>query len=92
MIKKELVEKVAATCKIDKDLVDIMLDTTLRVIQKTVAEGDDVVLRSFGTFSKVKRKSKIGQNIHTGESVIIPDRYVPRFKPNTHFRTITNKE
>lgn len=88
MNKSELVEKIAenkALSEIKKSQIEMILNETLSVIKNTVKK-DDVTLIGFGTFTKSKRKARIGRNPQTGKEIKIPARTVPRFKAGKDFK------
>lgn len=86
MNKAQLVEKIAMKMKLSKTQVEQYLDTTITIIEDSVAKGDEVKIVGFGTFSKVKRSSRKGRNPKTGEPVVIPGGAVPRFRPGKDFK------
>lgn len=88
MNKAQLVERVATETRITKVQSEALLDAALAVIQKAVADGDEVKLVGFGTFSAGDRKPRTGRNPKTGETVLIPSTKVPRFKPGKDFRDL----
>ncbi|MGB4509697.1 MAG: HU family DNA-binding protein [Syntrophomonadaceae bacterium] len=65
-----------------KQLIDTFCDT----IMSEVKQGNRVQISGFGTFELRNRKSKKGRNPQTGESIIIPERSVPFFKPSKDFK------
>lgn len=65
-----------------KQLIDTFCDT----IMSEVKQGNRVQISGFGTFELRNRKSKKGRNPQTGESIIIPERAVPFFKPSQEFK------
>ena len=69
MNKAELIEYIATECKITKAQTERMLDTTLEAIKKNVKKGDEVKLVGFGTFTKAKRKARMGRNPQTGKAL-----------------------
>ena len=71
MNKSELIEYIAGECKMTKAQTERMLDVTFETIRKTVKKGDDVKLVGFGTFTKAKRKARMGRNPQTGAPVKI---------------------
>lgn len=81
MNKAQLVELISEKTKATKSQSEFILDTALEVIQEALKKGEDVKLVGFGTFSKISRKSRLGRNPRTGETVKIPSTYVPHFKP-----------
>jgi len=45
-----------------------------------------VELRGFGSFTVKKRAPRVGRNPKTGESVQVPAKVVPHFKPGKELR------
>jgi DNA-binding protein HU-beta len=50
-----------------------------------MTEGKNIYLRGFGSFIVKKRKTKVARNISAGTQVIIPEHYIPFFKPCKRF-------
>jgi DNA-binding protein HU-beta len=88
MNKAELIEMLSAETKLTKAQTERMLDATLEVIKKTVKKGDEVKLVGFGTFTKAKRKARMGRNPQTGKSIKIPAAWYPKFRPGAEFKDI----
>lgn len=92
MTKSELIERLAGrqTHMTQRDVelaVKLLLD---RVIGE-LARGGRVEIRGFGSFSVHHRPARRGRNPKTGESVDIPDKYVPHFKPGKELRERVNE-
>jgi len=51
-----------------------------------------VELRGFGAFSTRQRRPRTGRNPRTGESVEVPAKRVPYFKPGKEIREQLNKD
>ena len=68
MNKAELIDLISGETKSTKAQAERMLDATLECIKKTVKKGDEVKLVGFGTFTKAKRKARMGRNPQTGKS------------------------
>ncbi|MCM2281371.1 MAG: HU family DNA-binding protein [Bdellovibrionaceae bacterium] len=88
MNKAELIEKVSSETGMTKAQTERMLDTTLDIVKKTVKKGDEVKLVGFGTFTKAKRKARMGRNPQTGKSIKIPATSYPKFRPGAEFKDI----
>jgi DNA-binding protein HU-beta len=86
MNKSQLVESVAEQTQLTKSHIEDTLNTALDLIKKSVKKGDDVTLVGFGTFTKSKRKARIGRNPQTGKEIKIPAMTVPRFRPGKEFK------
>lgn len=88
MNKAELIEKVSSETGMTKAQTERMLDCTLDMVKKTVKKGDEVKLVGFGTFTKAKRKARMGRNPQTGKSIKIPATSYPKFRPGAEFKDI----
>jgi DNA-binding protein HU-beta len=86
MNKSQLVEKIAAETQITKISIEEILNTSFDMIKKSVKKGDDVTLVGFGTFTKSKRKARMGRNPQTGKEIKIPAMVVPRFRAGKDFK------
>ncbi len=91
MNKSELIEKIAAhkelsECK--KSKIELILNETIALIKTSVKKGQDVTLIGFGTFSKTKRKARLGRNPQTGKELKIPAMSVPKFKAGKDFKEL----
>ena len=90
MNKAELVEKVAKTVNATKTDVERIISETIYSIKEAVKSGDSVKLIGFGTFTKVHRKERMGQNPKTREKIKIAACDVPKFKPGKEFKEMVN--
>ncbi len=88
MNKAQLVNKISEKTNTTKCHSELMLDAALCVIQSALAQGNDVKLVGFGTFSCLNKKSRIGRNPKTGVEVKIPATCVPRFRPGKDFKVL----
>ncbi len=71
-----------------EQVVDIFFDE----IAQRLAEGGRVELRGFGAFSTRERAARTGRNPRTGESVDVPAKRVPYFRPGKERRRALNDE
>jgi len=53
----------------------------LKKLKDTLASGEDVFVRGFGSFVLKKRARKIGRHIKKNVAIEIPEHYIPAFKP-----------
>ena len=65
---------------------DAAVKTILDAMSDALARGHRIEIRGFGSFSVNRRPPRIGRNPRTGESVQIPERRVPHFKPGKALR------
>ena len=61
-----------------KSILDAMSDALVR--------GHRIEIRGFGSFSINRRSPRMGRNPRSGESVAIPEKRVPHFKPGKALR------
>ncbi|MBS0483372.1 MAG: integration host factor subunit beta [Proteobacteria bacterium] len=61
-------------------------------IAQRLAQGGRVELRGFGSFSTRERDGRKGRNPRTGESVEVPGKKVPYFKPGKEIRARLNAD
>ena len=54
-------------------------------IKSSVAKGDNVYMRGFGSFIVKKRAKKTARNITKNTTVVIPEHFIPAFKPAKTF-------
>ena len=88
MTKADLVEQVAEAIGpgITKKDCALVVDGFLNAVKLALSQGENIEIRGFGTFKVRKRKSRMARNPRTGDSVEVPTRAVPVFKPSKHLR------
>jgi len=70
--------------------VELAVKLLLDDVITELADGGRVEIRGFGSFSVHYRPARRGRNPKTGESVDIPKKYVPHFKPGKELRERVN--
>jgi len=80
MTKKEIVLKIAEETSLKQVDVKKIVQRTLDHIISALSTGETVELRNFGVFKVKTRKSRVGRNPKTGDTVPIPERKVVSFK------------
>jgi integration host factor subunit beta len=66
--------------------VELAVKTILEQMGHTLASGDRIEIRGFGSFSLHFRPPRIGRNPKSGDPVSLPAKYVPHFKPGKDLR------
>ena len=92
MTKAELVEKVADKINLTKKQTEVIVNTVFQSITDSLAEGDKVELRGFGSFRIRERNSRVGRNPKSGEKVDVPAKKVPFFKAGKELRAIVDEK
>ncbi len=92
MTKSELIDRLAEQQKhlahID---VELGVKTVLEQMSASLADGDRIEVRGFGSFSLHYRAPRMGRNPKSGEAVALPGKYVPHFKPGKALRERVNE-
>ena len=92
MTKSELIEIIAARqTQLSVKDVELAVKTLIEQMSETLASGERIEIRGFGSFSLHYRAPRIGRNPKTGESVGLAGKYVPHFKPGKELRDRVNK-
>ncbi|WP_428827699.1 integration host factor subunit beta [Azonexus sp. IMCC34842] len=65
---------------------DIAVKEILSALASTLTNGDRVEIRGFGSFSLAYRPPRIGRNPKSGETVSVPGKWTPHFKPGKEMR------
>jgi DNA-binding protein HU-beta len=85
MRKADLVNKISDTTGISKVDVLVTIEALFKEIKDSLAEGENVYVRGFGSFIVKKRAKKIGRNIQKKTAVEIPEHFIPSFRPSKTF-------
>lgn len=91
MTRAELVQEISKNTGIDRDSVLTTIEAFMDCVKTTMANGENVYLRGFGTFEVKERKEKTGRNISKNTTIIIPAHKIPCFKPCTDFKDSVSK-
>ena len=91
MTKSELIEILSRRqAHLKSDDVDMAVKTLLEMMSNALTEGERIEIRGFGSFSLHFRPPRLGRNPKTGDSVALPGKYVPHFKPGKELRDRVN--
>ncbi len=88
MTKAELVNEIGTKTGIDKMAVQTVIESMMKVVKVSLVNHDNVYLRGFGSFVVKRRAQKIGRIITKNEAIVIPEHFIPAFKPA---KTFTDK-
>lgn len=96
MTKADIVNEIAKSTGIEKVTVQRTVEAFMESIKGSMVKGQDVYLRGFGSFVVKKRAEKTARNISKGTTIIIPEHFIPSFKPAKGFAgsvktTVKNK-
>ena len=86
MTKADIVREIAKTTGIDKPAVLAVVEQFMTVVKDSLAHGENVYLRGFGSFIVKTRAEKTARNISKNTTLIIPAHNIPAFKPANSFK------
>jgi DNA-binding protein HU-beta len=85
MKKADLINLISEKTGVPKVDVLVSLESFFANVKDTMASGENIYIRGFGSFIVKKRAAKIGRNIKKNTSVEIPAHHIPAFKPSKEF-------
>lgn len=89
--RSDLIQQLADDYSYSKNAAAMIVDDFTDVILKNLEEGNAVVLRNFGCFDILQRAERSCPNPISGDKVVIPAHYVPRFYPSNRMRIAVKK-
>ncbi|WP_094752414.1 integration host factor subunit beta [Psychromonas sp. CD1] len=91
MTKSDLIEKLTNKhFQLSVREVEDSVKETLQLMTNSLANGERIEVRGFGSFSLHYRAPRIGRNPKTGDKVELGGKYVPHFKPGKELRERVN--
>jgi integration host factor subunit beta len=92
MTKSELIDRLVQKLQqlLPKD-VELAVKTVIEQLVESLAKGERIEIRGFGSFSLHYRPPRVGRNPKTGEPVPLPGKYVPHFRPGKDLRERVDK-
>lgn len=81
MRKADLVASISEKTGVPKVDVLVALEMFFTEVKESLADGQNVYVRGFGSFIIKKRAKKIGRHIKKNKAIEIPEHYIPAFKP-----------
>lgn len=91
MTRSELIERIA---RLQPQLsikdIELAVKAIIEHMSYSLANGERVEIRGFGSFSLHYRAPRVGRNPKTGEAVSLDGKFVPHFKPGKELRDRVN--
>jgi len=92
MTKAQLIEKVSEkVTHLTKRQTELIVNSVFNHIKQSLAHGDKIEIRGFGSFRLRHRRSREGRNPKTGTTVHVPAKRVPFFKAGKELKEIVNQ-
>ena len=91
MTKSELIEIITAKQKhLPAKDVELALKQMLEIMSDSLAQGDRIEIRGFGSFAVKRRRARQGRNPKTGELVEVEAKRIPFFRAGKELRVEVN--
>ena len=81
MTKADIVNEISRSTGIEKAAVINVIEQFMTVVKDSMAGGENVYLRGFGSFIVKERAEKTARNISKNTTILIPAHKIPAFKP-----------
>ena len=92
MTKADLISEITEKTGVEKIAVQATVESLMTSIIDAMESGENVYLRGFGSFVIKKIAEKTGRDISKNTTIIIPEHFVPTFKPaKTFVEGVKNK-
>jgi DNA-binding protein HU-beta len=85
MTKAEIIAQITEKTGIDKSEVSTAVEAFISTVKDSMAQGNDIFIRGFGSFINKKKAQKVARNISKNTAMIIPEHFAPKFKPSPDF-------
>ena len=91
MTKSEVIERmVMKQTHLPAKDIELTVKHILSLMSESLASGERIEIRGFGSFSLHYRPARIGRNPKTGDPVALSGKYVPHFKPGKDLKLQVN--
>jgi len=87
-IVEQIYEKIGFSKKESADIVELVFET----MKETLSKGEKIKISGFGNFVVRQKRSRVGRNPQTGESIEITARKVLTFRPSQVLKSALNQE
>lgn len=88
MNKIEIIATVSEETRIDKEIVENIVNSFLSTVSDRLSKNDTIKLVGFATLSTKNMKERVGNNPKTGEKIVISERKKLVFKPGKNLLKI----
>jgi integration host factor subunit alpha len=90
LTKAQIIETIAETNDFTKNKSTEIAETLIKIIKRTLANGEDVLVSGFGKFCVKNKGQRRGRNPATGSDLMLSARKVVTFKCSGKLREKIN--
>lgn len=88
MTKAEIVSQISDRTGMEKGAVSACVESFMDVVKGSMAKGDNIYLRGFGSFLIKHKAAKTARNISKGTTIQLEAHNIPAFKPCSEFKNM----
>ena len=93
LIKSELIKRISLkNPHLYEREIERLVSIIFNEITQSLAEGKRCEFRGMGAFSVSLRQKRVGRNPRTGESVLVEEKFIPKFKMGKELREKLNNK
>ena len=86
MTKADIIDRIANGTGLTKIDTEAVVDGFFKTIIDSLAAGNGIEIRGFGSFRVKKKNPRNARNPRTGEKVFVGEHFVPAFKFSKDFK------
>ena len=90
LTRKNLSNKIYKTLGFSKNFSSAVVDNLFETLVGALLRSDKIKISSFGTFTVMNKKERMGRNPKTKDEALITSRKVVKFKPSLIFKEKIN--
>ena len=92
MTKADVIREISSKTGLERKDVSNVLEAMMVTIKDSLANGEEVFMRGFGSFIIKERAQKTARNISKNVTVIVPAHNIPAFKPAKEFMVLVKNK
>lgn len=86
MTKQDVLKQISQRTGLDPLTSRAVIEGFFEVVKRSLAAGEPIYVRGFGSFSPVQRAAKVARNISQNTALPIEAYVIPFFKPSPEFK------
>jgi len=91
MNRSDLINSLKEEASLSRKDAEKIVDTFFNTITETLASGERVEIRGFGSFTVKNYKPYVGRNPKTGVQIEVPSKKLPFFKVGKELKEMVDK-
>ena len=92
MTKLDIIKESSRLTGFTKVETELVLDSIINSIKSSLANGERVDIRGFGSFFVKRREAREARNPATNERILLDERYIPTFKVSKLLKKFVDQE